>query len=216
VPLLWVAQSGTRSASGKKDAQNINTGPEITISATGFIKTGPAPENQVKWVELEGKSIEAGNKDLERLKSEMDDIGLDLINTTKPETATGEIIDSNQNNAALESIVPIMVDHINNVTKAAFRMLDREVEPKSVVNTDFSPAGDGKDADNIVKLNERGTISDKAATKAPSVSRILGEDYDYEEDRKQLEQEAMEKARIAGATPVPDEGGGDLGNGDGN
>lgn len=190
VPLMHIARSD------KDDEANVR------IAGNAIIET--ELDGTVAWVELQGKSIEEGQKDLDRIKSEINDIGLELINSeNRPDTATGEIIDANENNAELETLVPLMQDHIKNVIQLVQKLNSESGEFKIVLNNDFSPGSGGKDAENVRALADKGHISSKAATESPSIERLLPENYDHDTDQAQLDKEATDRNRRFADTTAP-------------
>jgi hypothetical protein len=185
-------------ASDDNDDDNENG---FRLAGNTVWETGP--QGKAEWVEIDGKAIEEGRKHLEMIEQNINTVGLDLLNFTERTTATGQKIDNVNNNAALLTLIPLMVDCIVS-TMNTMMILDsnESVKVSAELNTDLNHVDDGEDGKLIRELAVDKIISKKTATESTAIARILPENYDFDDDQKQVQDESMAALKTMAMTPA--------------
>lgn len=116
---------------------------EFSIGANSMFRSSD-PSAKLQWVEHSGAAIDAGQADLDKLESQMQIQGMQLLKSKGGQTATGEIRDEAKENSPLAMMATALQDSL----EAAFGMmaeyvgLNKDAGGSLVVNTDFG-AGSG-------------------------------------------------------------------------
>lgn len=129
VPILFYKAT----SSDDEDDFELNVGP--------FVVTRGGPESDLKYVEHQGGSIEAGNKDLADLEARMGEMAMALVMRQQPgnPTATGAAIDSAETDSPLHSVALALQDGIDRALDLTSLWLNGEEDTGGTcrVNTDF-------------------------------------------------------------------------------
>ncbi len=210
-----------QSSSDQRNVLTVSRFPILAGSGIGsndLMKVGPnnymtteAADGKWYYVEHSGKAIEAGEKDLERLKDQMAAYGAEFLKRkTGTETATGRALDSAEGMSYLQATSLDFQDALEQVL-LFFAMWAKLEEGGSVtVYTTFSIGeGAAQDLEQLLKLRATKDISRKAIIDEFQRRGVLSDDFDLDEDQLIIEKENEEAMKNAG-------GMGDMfGNGDG-
>lgn len=163
---------------------------KITIGATRAFTTNK--ETTVEFVEHSGAAIAAGQADLDSLKDEMSNFGLEMLVNPGRITATERVIDKNQNDSAvavmarelqagLKAMVRFMGDWVGMDAKADLGDIDLQTEFKFEVNSE--------EARMLWNMRINGDISQESFWMEMKRRGILSETFDAETEKSKLEDE---------------------------
>lgn len=163
----------------------------LAVGASEMIRSSN-PEAKLEYVEHTGQAIGAGDKDLENLKLEMQNMGLQLLVNTPGQTATGEIRDDAKENSPLA----MMAGALQDALEAAFGFMAQFAgRPKLAggsltVNKDFGISGNIADWQFITQAYVAGKIDVETYINEGIRRGVFGEDTDPETVKGRLANEA--------------------------
>jgi hypothetical protein len=179
VPILHIA-----TAAAPEDVVNVTIGASRTIITD--------KETVIEFVEHTGAAIAAGQADLDALKNEMSNYGIELLINPGRITATERVIDKNQNDSAisvmarelqagLKKMVRVMADWVQMSPDAELGDIDLQTEFKFEVNSE--------EALMLWNMRINGDISQESFWMEMQRRGILSETFDPEEEKVKLEDE---------------------------
>lgn len=179
VPILHIA-----TAASTDDVNNI------TIGASRAITTDK--DTVIKFVEHTGAAIAAGQTDLDSLKDEMSNYGMEMLTNPGRITATERVIDQSQNDSALsvmarelraglQQMVRYMADWVKKPADANLGEIDLQTEFKFEV--------DSEEARMLWNMRINGDISQESFWFEMQRRGILSESFDPAEEETKLEEE---------------------------
>lgn len=191
IPILLVTgvEEGTKG---------ISIGKSLALLASD-------PQADMKYIEISGKSLEAGDRYNAQLVTEMSQLGVELLNKKVNISATGAAIDNAQNLSLLtayaiqyESFLKKLVNVMHFWTeitdledleeKLNVADEDGDKDNKFVLNidTDFSTIIEQAELQFLQNMRATGDISGKTITNYAKNKGILPAEYDYEEDQESM------------------------------
>jgi len=152
------------------------------------------PNGKFYYVEHKGDSIEAGWKELEKLEEDMEAYGATFLKKNPGnETATGRALDSAESVTPLQDMVNRFIDSVQNALRIHATWLGQDEGGTVTILNDFGPEEADKFGIDLLKsLRADKDISRKAAVKEAMRLGVLVDDYDVDEDFKQLQLEDVE------------------------
>lgn len=164
----------------------------LEVGAGSFTK---APKGaDMKYVELQGHSIEAGSSDLKNLEERMETIGADLL-IKRPSgdvTATGRIIDTAEGESELGLIARELESFLEDMLKLFGFWMGTPAEEATVsVFKDFGVAlGAGDDMKLLQTDRANGDISRETYWAEQQRRGVLADTFDAEAESVRIEEEA--------------------------
>lgn len=171
----------------------VSSGDQVTVGPNNYLTT-EAPEGKWYYVEHTGAAIEAGEKDLERLKDQMSAYGAEFLrHKTGTETATARALDSAEGISYLQATALDFQDCLEMVIYYMGRWLRLDDAGSVKVYAGFA-SGDAaaSDLEQLLKLRATKDISRKAILDEFQRRGVLSEDFDAEDDAKLREEEGEE------------------------
>ncbi len=152
------------------------------------------PNGHFYYVTHDGKSIDEGWKELANLEEAMELYGSTFLKK-KPgnETATGRALDSAESTTPLQDMINRFVDSVSNALRIHATWLNQKEGGSVTILNDFGPEDADKVGIDLLKsLRKDKDISRKAAVKEAIRLGVLTDDYDVDDDFKQLQLEDIE------------------------
>ncbi len=153
------------------------------------------PNGRFYYVEHTGKSIDAGWKELDKLEEDMEAYGATFLKKDPGnETATGRALDSAESVTPLQDMVHRFMDSVNNALRIHATWLKHKEGGGTVtILNDFGPEDADKFGIDLLKsMRKDKDISRKAVIKEAMRLGIITDEYDLDEDFKQLQLEDKE------------------------
>ena len=208
-PLEDLAHLNIRHWQSMSDQINILTVvrfPMLAVAgasevAGSTMKIGPRqllttkdPNGRFYYVEHKGESIEAGWRELEKLEEDMEAYGATFLKKSPGnETATGRALDSAESVTPLQDMINRFIDSVQNALRIHATWLGQDKGGTVTILNDFGPEEADKFGIDLLKsLRKDKDISRKAAIKEAMRLGVLVDDYDIDEDFKQLQLEDTE------------------------
>ena len=140
--------------------------------------------SDMKFVEITGASIEAGNKDLADLEERMRQAGAELLVLDARITATQVNTENAVGMCALQKIVQDLQDAANRAIEFSLMWVNREADNSTVVIfNDFGSLTLAEaSADLLLRSNQAGKLSDQTYLNELRRRGILGPDVDVAEE----------------------------------
>lgn len=189
INILTVVRFPMLAVSGATD----QSGSSMRIGPRQLLATKD-PNGKFYYVEHQGESIEAGWRELEKLEEDMEAYGSTFLKK-KPgnETATGRALDSAESVTPLQDMVNRFIDSVNNALRIHATWLSLEEGGTVTILNDFGPEeADKMGIDLLKSLRKDKDISRKAAVNEAMRLGVLTDEYDADEDFKQLQLEDLE------------------------
>jgi hypothetical protein len=189
-PIL-AASGYTPETTTTPDGQTVTN---VKVGPNNFLTTEDA---QGKWyyVEHTGAAIEAGRNDLKDLEQRMASYGAEML-TAKPggETATGRALDTAEATSHLEATVQDFKDLVETVLQDMATWANIEGDAGTVsFKGEFTVSETAQgELDFLSKMRDRKDISRIALIDEAKRRKILKEDYDPEEDKDLIDEEAAD------------------------
>lgn len=153
------------------------------------ILVNPDPNGDFKYVEHQGKAIEAGRQYGLDLVGQMEGFGGQFL-TKKPgnETATARALDSAEATSPLQDMTFRFIDALEEALDMTAIWLGIQSGGGSVeMATEFGPEeSDAADLNSLDKANTRRVISDRRYATELQRRGVLSDDYDFEEDQAEV------------------------------
>jgi hypothetical protein len=185
VPILFGSGLGEDDDNG---AFKLHIGPNS-------VTRGPQGSD-LKYVEHDGKAIEAGAKDLESLESRMATIGLDMITRrTGNTTATGRALDQHEVDSPLQTIAKALEDCVNKMLDmfAEWYKLGEDKGGTCEVFKDFGISSrDAEDLKTLLAMRQNGDISRETFWAELIRRGLLSDDFVPEDEMDLLEVESTQ------------------------
>lgn len=164
---------------------------KIPIS-TSYTVNSDDENSDMKYVEITGASLEAGQRDLTEIESDMALYGLQqLIPRSGNKTATEKVLTSSESNSSLGS----WVGEFETVMQAAFEILALFIKkefPKNGVsaNKEFDYGiADVQELNTLLKAEQQGILSKRLIFDEFKRRGSIGEIADYEEVQAEIEED---------------------------
>ena len=158
----------------------------------GTLQLGPTKaylvtdkDADMKYVEHSGKSIEAGQKDIEDIEQKMRVLGNQPLMKNLPNTATAEKIDEDRTVSQLQSWVRALVRGIRQALELAceWRKIDPPEDMGIEIYSDFEAVVlGGADKGHILKARQSGEITRERYLREAQRRGVYSEDMDPEEE----------------------------------
>ena len=151
--ILHVARVPILYGAGFEEADTIEIGASSMVRTTN-------PNAKLEYVEHTGAAIDAGDKDLQNLEFQMQQMGLQLLVPQPGQTATGEIRDDAKEMSPRAMMAAALGDAIEQALgfMAEYRGLGADAGGSVEVNTDFGIVGSA-DATTLLNAVNAGQIS---------------------------------------------------------
>lgn len=163
----------------------------LKLSATHAMHSAN-PDSQVGWVEAEGKGIELGAKDLEKLEKEMEAMGAEMLVETSAKTATEAIIESTDVKSRGSAMAYNLQDAANEILRLMKKYIYLENDDSYInVNTNVKIALNDVEFTIILKMKELGIISSETVRQQAYERGLLGDNWNEEEEAERLDGEGM-------------------------
>jgi len=198
--ILHVARVPILFAAGLGDSEAPVT--KLNIGATTFIKGQSGSD--LKYVEHNGKGIEAGRQDLQDLESRMSQMGLNMLVKGKSgtATATARVLDQAESDSPLgmfarelEQALAKMLDYFG-----VFLGLGEDQGGTVAVFTDFSlTMRDAEDIKALGEMRARGDISQLTYWEEMKRRGLLSDEFDAETEVDLLDLEAPNREGLTEA-----------------
>ena len=159
-----------------QNAEEVSAGPGEAIAF-------PA-DGRAEYIEPEGKSYDAQFRRLDRLESQINELGLAAVLGQKlsAETAEAKRIDRSQGDSTMMVVAQQMQDMIDNCLVFHGRYINAEAG-SSFVNRDFlSQRLEPQEIQALLTLNTSGSISQKTLLDQLTEGEVLGDEFDVEEE----------------------------------
>ncbi len=159
-----------------QNAEEVSAGPGEAIAF-------PA-DGRAEYIEPEGKSYDAQFRRLDRLESQINELGLAAVLGQKlsAETAEAKRIDRSQGDSTMMVVAQQMQDMIDNCLVFHGRYINAEAG-SSFVNRDFlSQRLEPQEIQALLTLYTSGSISQKTLLDQLTEGEVLGDEFDVEEE----------------------------------
>lgn len=164
---------------------------QIKVGPNNFLTT-EAAEGKWYYVEHTGAAIQAGQTDLESLEDQMATYGAEYLRK-KPgnETATGRALDSAESVSYLGATVMDFQDAVELAMQYTADWLKLDDGGSVLINHDLGLSEtDAAQLDTLLKLRATRDISRKTVLDEMQKRKVLSDDFDEEQDKEFLEDEA--------------------------
>ena len=189
INVLTVARFPMLAVAGATDqsGQTMRIGPRQLLATKD-------PNGKFYYVEHTGKSIEAGEQELEGLEKDMEAYGATFLKKEPgSETATGRALDSAESVTPLQDMTIRFIDSVNNALHIHAIWLNEKEGGTVTILNEFGPEeADKFGLDFLKSLRKDKDISRKAVIKEAIRLGALSDEYDADEDFKQLQLEDVE------------------------
>jgi len=184
--VLTVARFPILSVSGGTvDGKEIVVGPRRLLYS-------PDPQARFSYVEHTGKAIEAGQKDLESLETNMAEYGAEFLKRRPGSiTATQRTLDTAEATSPLQDTAIRFGHSMTQALNYTAMWMKLEEGGTAEVYTDFSFSGDQTDLNFLRDLRKMREISRVALLTESQRRGVLADGYDMEADELLLEEEAL-------------------------
>lgn len=188
-----------------------DTSKDPLLLGSNSFKVVSDPNADLKWVEIQGGSIEAGREDLRDLELEMKVMGLEpLLSGSANQRATGQVIGEQQQLARAQKWSRIEEEFFPQLYQATGRWLDIDVpaegEDRVGVNifNDFSILSrSGQELLQLIEARKNGIIDARTFLEEIQRRDLISENKSLDDVLAALEQEREEKQEIAQQVPTP-------------
>ena len=181
--VLTVARFPMLAGSGLNEEESVvKIGPRqllTTISADG----------KFYYVEHSGAAIESGRLDMKDLEAQMAMLGVELLTKSGDMTATAKSIDTAENLSMLQAMILIFADTLERAFQIAAEWLSlgKDAGGSIKINTDFGLSlNDATDLTTLQAARTAKEISHETFIHELQRRGVLSEDFDMEEDQKQM------------------------------
>lgn len=161
----------------------VPVGPRAVLFAP-MDNTGK--HGQWHFIEPTGASLTFLAADLEKLRSEMRDLGMQPLATANLTVVTTANV-AMKAHSAVQAWALLLKDALEQAWKITTLWLGQKVEPTVKVHTDFGvDITADKDLDVLVKLEAAGVISSKTVREEIKRRGVLSDDFDEDEEEQRL------------------------------
>ena len=166
-----------------QSSEEVSAGPGEAIAF-------PA-EGKAEYIEPDGKSFNAQFERLDRLETQINNLGLAAVLGQKlsAETAESKRIDRSQGDSPMMVIAQQMQDLIDNCLLFHANYLGSNEAGSSFVNRDFLAARlDPQEIGSLLQLYTAGTITQETLLKQLHEGEVLGDEFDVDEEIEATQQ----------------------------
>ena len=166
-----------------QSSEEVSAGPGEAIAF-------PA-EGKAEYIEPDGKSFNAQFERLDRLETQINNLGLAAVLGQKlsAETAESKRIDRSQGDSTMMVIAQQMQDLIDNCLLFHANYLGSNEAGSSFVNRDFLAARlDPQEIGSLLQLYTAGTITQETLLKQLHEGEVLGDEFDVDEEIEATQQ----------------------------
>ena len=190
IPILYGA--GFEEGSLKTDSVGV-----------GQFFTNTNPDATLGYVEIEGKAIDAGQRDIEGIENRMSLMGLELLVKKQQETATRAMINSKEQTCELQDIVVLVEGMIQKGYQVAGQYLEQEWDTKWIFFKEFGiDARQHEDLQTLLAARGQNEISRETWLRELS-RRSVVEELDVDVEMEKLAQEEKEDLERLSLTQPP-------------
>jgi len=181
---LTVARFPILAGSGVQDEKDIVVGPNKWLFSSNA-------DSEFYYVEHTGAALEAGQKDMEALETQMAQYGAEFLRKRSgTETATARALDSAEATSPLQDVTVRFEDAVNKALEFTAAWMQVEAGGTVKINREFGPETiDPADLSTLDKARDRRDISRTAYIDELKRRGILHDEYDPEDDVDELKQE---------------------------
>jgi hypothetical protein len=207
IPFMDIAEKNVVHFASTAEQRNIlhySRTPILVFSGVHHDKDGVSmdvsnamefrdPLAKVQWVEMGGKNLEEGNKDLLKLESEMDAMGAEMLLEASAKTATEVLIQTADTRTRGSMMSQNLVDAMNKVIQITAKWLDIKNmdEFEIYINTSVKMGISDIEFNLILQMKTLGIISDKTVREIAKIKGILLPEFDEDEEKDRLDEEGM-------------------------
>ena len=158
-------------------AEEVSAGPGEAIAF-------PA-EGRAEYIEPAGRSFDFQFRRLERIASQINELGLSAVLGQKlsAETAAAKTIDRSQGDSTMMVIAQNMQDMIDNCLQFHAQYLNTSQAGSCLINRDFLGARlDPADVSSLLQLYTAGTITQETLLQQLADGEVLGDDFDVQQE----------------------------------
>ena len=188
---LTVSRFPMLAASGVTESaedQRIVVGPHAML-------TMDDPQGRFYYVEHQGAALAAGESHAAKLEAHMALYGAQLLKARPDrETATSRSLDESASMAPLQRMALSFVDAVNTALVATAKLAGEEYTGSIQLKTDFALSeNEVTNLQTLVTIRKDREISRLASLKELKRRKVLHDDYDPDEDLKQIQKEQEDK-----------------------
>lgn len=190
-PMLCI--SGAKIADDKGKV-TVKVGPSQVIGIPQNSQ-GTGPAGEAKYIEPNTASIKEAREQLELLRKEMRDIGMQPLTSANLTVVTTKNV-SLKASSAMQMLSILFKDTLEQCWKLTAMWLKSDAEPEVVIHTDFSiELEEGKELDAILSASEKKIISKKTARGELKRRGVVSNDLSDEEEEERIaaEEEGLEE-----------------------
>lgn len=183
-------------------ASGFGEDDELVVGANSFTRASD-PNADMKYVEHEGKAINAGREDLKDLEFQMQTLGLELL---IPRPGTRTATEDANDKAVMNSLLGMMADGLKDALERCFQFmaeydgLGKDAGGSLEVNKDFGVSmRDAADLQTLLTAVNAGQISRETFWKELKRRGVLMDDFDPEEEAERIEAEAPALGMVGNA-----------------
>jgi hypothetical protein len=149
------------------------------------------PNGRFYYIEHQGKAIDSGWKELEKLEQSMESYGAAFLRKEPGNTtATGRALDSAESVTSLQDMTVRFIDTVNNALDIHAYWLGQKDGGTVTITTDFGPEEVTKEDAGILRELRKGRdISRIAFIKEAQRRGVVSEEYDAEADFLLMQEE---------------------------
>jgi hypothetical protein len=175
-----------------KQMAELGEGGDVVVNSAGFGFTGSSDNADMKWVEITGSGIDAGSNELEEIKDQMKQMGLQLISERiGVSTATGDSIDEGKTVTRIRMWADDLKDAIEIALGWMAEIAGIEAETEVVISKDFGVLGNLPMSD-VKDMYLSGVISKKTYIKEAQRRGVLDESVNPDDEGERVETEGLD------------------------
>lgn len=189
-PMLAVAGQVAAEVDGEGNPMPLVVGPRKVLSTTD-------PQGKWYYVEPQGAAIEAGRKDLEDLKTEMEMLSFaPLMPKTGDIRATAHAITHSEANTAAQSVALAMKDALDYAISVMGHWAGIEETGAVMLNSDFGlTVAEQERIKALLDMRGRRDLSQKTLWNEMKVNGVLSRDFDPDDEEAALAVESDDMVR---------------------
>lgn len=175
-----------------KQMAELGEGGDVVVNSAGFGFTGSSDNADMKWVEITGSGIDAGSNELEEIKDQMKQMGLQLISERiGVSTATGDSIDEGKTVTRIRMWADDLKDAIEIALGWMAEIAGIEAETEVVISKDFGVLGNLPMSD-VKDMYLSGVISKETYIKEAQRRGVLDESVNPDDEGERVETEGLD------------------------
>ena len=175
-----------------KQMADLGDGGDVVVNSAGFGFTASSDNADMKWVEITGAGIEAGSNELEEIKDQMKQMGLQLISERiGVSTATGDSIDEGKTVTRIRMWADDLKDSIEIALGWMAEIGGIEADTEVVVSKDFGVLGNLPMSD-VKDMYLSSVISKETYIKEAQRRGVLDESVNPDDEGERVEAEGLD------------------------